>query len=461
MNKKKLEAGVGYTIGNLFLRGMMFFTLPIFTRILSPADLGLVNVFSSYESMLFVFVGLAIHVSIKNAKFDMGERYRNYLTNCVYLVLVNTGIAFTLYNLLIWIFPHFLGFTYIQGICLIIYSMSTSLTLIYNTKIGLEYEYKQYLIISYISSIINIGFSLIFLYTFLKNDKVTARILGMTFGSLIPSIYAIFSLLKNNLCRWNFSFLKYGLKISLPVIPHSIAQTILSSFDRIMIKEMVSATNAGIYSVAYTLSSIPQVIISSLNAVWEPGFFEYLQDKRYNELKRDIINYAVVITLVFMLFALISPEVIEIIATEQYSDARDISVIIIAGAYFSSMYILPCEFEYYYKKTKYLAVFTSIAGLINIVLNYIFIPMLGYKAAAYTTMVSYVVYFLLHLISAFWIQENDIIDLRKLLYIEVAFFLFIIMCILLLDKIFIRYLLFVILIGCATIYFLKRKRFEK
>lgn len=42
-NKKALHAGIGYTIGNILVKGISFISIPIFARLLSVNDYGIVN----------------------------------------------------------------------------------------------------------------------------------------------------------------------------------------------------------------------------------------------------------------------------------------------------------------------------------------------------------------------------------------------------------------------------------
>ena len=53
-SNRVLKAGIGYTIGNYLLKGLSFFTIPIFTRLLTTQDYGKYNVFLSYENIIFV-----------------------------------------------------------------------------------------------------------------------------------------------------------------------------------------------------------------------------------------------------------------------------------------------------------------------------------------------------------------------------------------------------------------------
>ena len=59
-NNKAFTAGVGYTLGNLLIKGIVFFSLPIFTRILSPEDYGIVNTYTAYNAIFCMILGLSI-----------------------------------------------------------------------------------------------------------------------------------------------------------------------------------------------------------------------------------------------------------------------------------------------------------------------------------------------------------------------------------------------------------------
>ena len=66
------------------------------------------------------------------------------------------------------------------------------------------------------------------------------------------------------------------------------------------------------------------------------------------------------------------------------------------SVYFMFAYTFFAVFEFYYEKTKYVAIATVSGAVLNIVLNYIFIGKLGYYAAGYTTLLCYIVFSLYH-----------------------------------------------------------------
>ena len=95
-------------------------------------------------------------------------------------------------------------------------------------------------------------------------------------------------------------------------------------------------------------------------------------------------------------FISLAPDVIRIAGTKEYYGGIAMVIPLAFAIYFVFLYSLPVHVEYFYKKTKFIAVGTSLAAGINIALNYIFIRKYGYTASAWTTLVSYILLFVFH-----------------------------------------------------------------
>jgi O-antigen/teichoic acid export membrane protein len=413
-----IRAGIGYTIGNIILKGINFITIPIFTRILSTADYGKYNSFIAYESILFIIIGLGIHTSIKNAKFDYEDRFNDYLTNCVYLVLISTAVSLLLINIFKPLFSKLFSLNRFELICLIICSASGAIMNIYTTKVSMELQYKKYLLISFFNSISNITISIFLIY--LLSDNYLGRVLGTTISSFLTAAYIIYSLIIKHKANFEYDYIKYGVKISIPIIPHGISQIVLSQFDRVMIQRLINSSYAGIYSFTYNIAIIFQVIATSINSVWEPWFFEQMNKKNYNEIKRKASIYIEGISFIAAFIILAAPELMMILAPRNYWPGINIVAIIVLGTYFSSIYTLPAGVEYFHKKTNYIAIGTFSVAILNIILNSIYIPKYGYVAAAYTTLISYVLYFIFHMILSYKIMKFWLYDL-KIIFIQIMY----------------------------------------
>ena len=93
---------------------------------------------------------------------------------------------------------------------------------------------------------------------------------------------------------------------------------------------------------------------------------------------------------------MVAPEVVKILASKPYWEGIVIIPPVVLSNYIIFVYTMYVNVEQYYKKTVRISLYTAVAAVINLVLNYILIPYFGYVAAAYTTIVSYVVALILH-----------------------------------------------------------------
>ena len=82
LGRVALKAGAWYLISQIIIRGLTFLTTPIFTRLLSTDQYGVVRVYESWIDMLLPVFGLCIYQSMSRAKLDMKMNTINTLPRC-------------------------------------------------------------------------------------------------------------------------------------------------------------------------------------------------------------------------------------------------------------------------------------------------------------------------------------------------------------------------------------------
>ena len=112
---------------------------------------------------------------------------------------------------------------------------------------------------------------------------------------------------------------------------------------------------------------------------------------------------------------LIAPELMAFFAPKSYSEGIQLIPPIIGGTFFMGLYCLFGNVELFYKKTKMVASASFFAAALNVILNYIFIKLFGYGAAAYTTLFTYIVYSLVHFRNMRVIDQNRYYSNRTIL----------------------------------------------
>ena len=411
---KAVKAGVGYTVGNILVKGVVFLSIPLFSRIMTTAQFGVYNVFISYESILYVLIGMAMDNSLQSANLDFKNSVNKYISSISLIYIINSIICCLAVTCLGSWLSGVLNLEKRALYLLVIYSFSTAIISLYNMKVSLKYEYKEYLILTLSYSIGNILLSLLLMRTVLSDKRDYGRIVGASGAVLVAALYALYTIYRDAKPRIEKEYWKFALRFSLPLVPHGIAQVLLAQFDRIMIRQLVSDSVAGIYSLATSIKLILTVITTSITTAWRTWFFDAM---RKNEIK-DIQKRARQLVELFAIFSILmmsfSKEMILIFGGYKYEAGKYVIIPMIMDAFLLFVYSLVVQSEYYAKKTHYIMIGTIIATVINIVTNYVFIQMYGYIAAAYTTLFSYVVYFILHIIISYKVIGFAVVPYKPL-----------------------------------------------
>ena len=419
INKKAVKAGIWYTIGNMLLKGCIFLTLPIFTRLLSTSDFGIYNTYMAYEGLITALLGLGLYGTVKNANLDFKEKFNDYLSSIITFSLLFLAIALLLSNIFYSFYSKVFGFNRFITNCLILQSYGSFLIYFYGSKLNIEFKYKSYLLISFFNTIFNILVSILLIKFVFIHERYMGRILGSALPLIIIAIVlTIIILLKGNK-HFDKNFWNYGLKIGLPLIPHVVSQSLLSQFDRIMINNMTSADYAGIYSYIYTICTITSVICQSLDNSWTPWVYMKLKNNCGKEIRKIGTKYVLLFSLLTIGFICIMPEITKVIADDSYWFGIDLIIPLALANYYIFMYMLPVGIEYYNKKTNYISIGTVGAAIINLVLNFFSIKMFGYRAAAYTTLVSYILLYYFHRLMAQKFKINEYYDFKKITQLNI------------------------------------------
>ena len=238
------------------------------------------------------------------------------------------------------------------------------------------------------------------------------------------------------------------------MIPHLLSQIFLSSCDLLMIKSIVGEASAGIYSVAYTISNILYTISLQIFKPWSPWVYRRIENKETDSIKENSKLIMHIVWIFCIGIFTIAPELIKLFINSEYGEASLIVPPICLGIFFQMMYTFFYDIEYYHKKNKQIAIFSVITAVINIILNYVAIHIWGYQAAAYTTIVSYMILCILHYFGMRKIDKTQYYDLKTLLVLSSVLILITLANVIFNNSILIRYIILIF----SGIYILIRYR---
>lgn len=456
-----LKSGAVYTFSTIFSRGLAIITVPIFTRLMTTEEIGIVNLYNSWYSLISTIATLSLTsggyvIAIKEFEGKRDQYDSSILSLTSFIAVLIATVYF--------IVPTFWSNVFgISGslICLMLIGfLFAPARDFWLARQRYEYRYKLSGVLSILSAIVASGLAVFAVISL--NRKQSAFVAeGRLYANyiIIYSVAAViwlYIMLKGK-TFYNREFWKYSLRLSLPLVGYSVASQILTVSDRMMISKLIGNSAVGIYGTLYTVSSLSLMLWQAINTSFVPYLFQNI-DRKQNNIKTISFQLLSVYAGFAILLTLFAPEIVKILATGEYYEAINMMPPIAAGVFFTAITHLYSNIAVYHKKTKYVMYPALIAAIINLILNAICIKPFGYMAAAYTTLFSYIV---LAVLQAMWGRKihKNITGTKETVYDDKKFFYLsfattaVIMCALILYRhTIIRYIVLLVGIILFTIY---------
>ena len=393
MNNKVIKAGTWYTVSNFLIKGISFITLPIFARLLTKDELGQFSNITAWFNILAIITTFELYSSVSIARFDFKNELKKYISSNLVLGTAITSVFYIFCLIFHTIVEQILMIDFFTLNIMFIYLLVYPSIQMLQIEKQITHKYKTVVTISFLSSFLSTITSII-LILILRNH-LYGRIIGYFIPLILISLIVYIWIIKDGV-KITKRYSKYAIKVSLPLIVHLLAGYLLSSSEKIMMTKMVSSEANALYSVAYNVSLLVSLLWTSLNNAWSPWAYKQMDEKHYDKLKKYSKPYFLGFLAIVYVAMLITPELLFFMGGRGYMEAKYVMPPVMVGYVFQFVYSLYVNIEFYHKKQKNIDIGTTLACIINIILNYIFIPKYGYIAAAYTTLVGYIVLYIVH-----------------------------------------------------------------
>ena len=382
-----------YLIGDILVKGITVIMTPIFTRLLTKEEYGNFSNFTSWESILLIFVTLDLSTSIIRAKYDFNDKMSEYISSITAISTLMTLLLYAVIEMNVTFFVDFFSMDIFYIRVLFVYFLFQPAYAYMQENYRIYRKYKLFLFFSLSTAVLRTVLSIALVY--LMEDNYKARVYGYIAPVLFlyMGIYA-YIWIKGKKVKWQYC--KYALMIGVPLIPHSLAGILLSSSDRVMIQKICGPEQTALYTVAYTIATLVDLITTSLSKAWIPWFFDAMNEGKNKEIRKISGLYANGVGVAILGVMLVAPEILLILGGKEYLEAKNIIPVVMSGLFCRFIYTFYVNIELFYKKTFWVSVGTMIATAINIGLNVILIPQFGYVAAAYTTLIGFLAILLIH-----------------------------------------------------------------
>ncbi len=419
------KASVSYAVCSILQKSLSFFTLPLFTRLMTVEQYGQYSVYTSWSSILTIFITLNLaYGSFSTAMVRFEQDRPRYIAAIQNIVLGLSAIFLAIYLPFADMWNKLFELP-TALVCLMVAEIVTHFSLMcwYGIK---RFEFKY---ISVIALTLTTAVAAPMLAYFLivnSEEKGYARIFG--YASVMIAVGAALFVSNAIKGKGGFSkqYIRYALGFNIPLITYYLSQVVFNQSDRIMISHISGTDKAGMYNVAYSLATLLIFVLNAINNSYVPWFYGKIKEGKESE-NRNVAN-GIALLMAFLLLGVIAlaPEIIFIMAGEAYAQAAWVvppvamSILLL---FYSQLFI---NVEFYYEE-KALLIWGSVgSALLNVALNAWLIPLCGFVAAGYTTLASYVVfavsnYFTMRLILRKNGFTQEAFDLRSLILLFFVF----------------------------------------
>ena len=398
LNSKAFKFGSVSMFTTVLSRALNLVSIPIFARILTSDEYGRVDIFFTFANIGYIILGMASFGIVEIAFLQYKEKIDEYISSTMNLTLCNAILIGVVANAYYDRLETVIGFDRITFNVLLLYSYLIFVMSYRNVELNYRFEYKKNMLLTMSVLISNIILSIVFIKIGTGVDRSWLRVLGALIPNLFVGILIYIQYQKRGLGFIKLEYAKFTIKYALPMIPHTLSLLLLSSADRVMVKSFWGASCAGIYAISYTIGTLLYVIAEGVNKIYVPISFRKMEEGSGKEIicfQKMLVTGFGAIGCGVLCF---SPELILIFGGNEYIDGQKFVMWIVFATIINFYYSIYYNVEYYYKKTVWIAIGTIICAILNILLNYVFLPIVGYQFGAISTVISYVFLLIFHMI---------------------------------------------------------------
>lgn len=397
-----------------------FILLPIYTRFLTPSDYGILNNVQVINSILVILYTLALNRAIFRLYFDFKteKEKRDYLGTIFIGISISavviTGVVFSISDVIGSIYRSIDFYPYMS--LSILASAITSFFLVPKTGYFVKEKANIFILLSIIEFLIRNAFIIAFVVFIQKG--VLSYLQGQLAGNLLLLPLFLFLTWKQVNLKFIKKYFTSSLYFSAPLLPKLLTGWVMISIDRIFIERYFNTHDVGIYSLGYKIAMAVVIFSDSFYKAYNPYYFKTAannpREKALMMLKKTNTVYLLIVVLFCALIALFAKEGLTILFDERYHEAYKIVGIVSLSYVFGKATGIFNLAIYQEKKTMFLMITNIIGAITNIGLNFLLIQKYGVYGAAWATVITY---FILYLITNYYAKKCFYASFNKFLVI--------------------------------------------
>ena len=390
-----------YSLSNIAPKIVGVVLLPLYTAKLTLVEFGNLDLLTVTVTILveILILGQATSIILFNNSADYKDKKKSALFTITTFILMICALFVLFAEAVISFFPNIFINTQIQASYLRIISYTALLTVLNNlffAKLRADEQSVFYSIVSVTRVLLMTGLTIYYLAWLNKG------VWGVLFAATLSEFFTLIILLAKVIPQMKVKFesqiLKSALKFGIPLLFASIGFLLLNLSDRYIIKFLLGSASLAPYSLAYKVAGVLNMFfILPFTLGLMPVAYKYFGSSDDKRFFSKLMTYSAFFFIWgFIFLSLFSKEIVHLFAVKpEYYSSYLIVPIILLSYVFSGIRITASLGMLLTKNTKHIAWITLGAAGLNIILNFVFIPVFGIIAAAINTLVSFIIFYII------------------------------------------------------------------
>ncbi|MCK5034615.1 MAG: oligosaccharide flippase family protein [Candidatus Sabulitectum sp.] len=398
ITKRFIKDAKVYTLGPFIDKAIAILLVPLYTSYLTTEDYGRMSFIMTVGGVFSVIVGLGLGTAFWKYYKKVSDNYsRGEIVFIATILPILAGLVLLVLIVipLLRIFP-----TQDSGL-MVLYLFGTILFTIYNMGLSLlraEHKAKTYLIITSIMGVLRVLLVILMVAGLAMGYK--GAIGARSLFYILTAFVGLF-LLRGRVSKCtNKELYSTIIAFSIPLMLGNISSLLMNFSDKLSLNYILGKSDLGLYTFALNFGMLTKgFIIVPFFMAWSPVRWElFYGDNREN--KFSAITKIIIVG--FCIAGIIASALAVLAATalsknDSFNQAIEIIPMISITQVLWGLYNYELMGFHFSGKTKSIPYLILFAGLLNIGLNLVLIPTLGYSGAAVATLISF---FILRLITA-------------------------------------------------------------
>jgi O-antigen/teichoic acid export membrane protein len=395
-----------YGLSSIVGRLLNYLLVPLYTyKFTNAADYGVVSELYAWVAFLVVLLTFGMETAYFRFRKENTNEKEVFASGFFILTVINLFFltSIFLFNQSIadaLLFQEHPEYILLLGIVVVLDGLS-ALPL---ARLRAEEKALQFAGINFASIFINVLLNLVFMLILFDPNNPEKGVFYILLANLISSAIKPVLLYKDFLqisFKPNGQLIRAMLLYAAPLVIAGFAGIINETLDRILLKHLLynasgpsslmhAEAQVGIYSACYKLAMLVTIIIQAFRYAAEPFFFAQDKNENKNQIYVKVMNYFLAFLCLIFLGVSLNIDILKhFIQNEAYWVGLGVVPILLLANVFLGVYYNQSIWYKLSNKTKFGAYIAISGAILTIGINLIFIPIYGYWASAWATLIVY------------------------------------------------------------------------